>query len=70
MSCPLLHRKSDFSFGFASYHETFFRMSNFTAKANTSATITAQVSSDSKGLFLDEVAVDLSVDIGTSPLKP
>jgi hypothetical protein len=54
--------------GFASYQDTFFRMSNLTTWANTSAAITAQVSSESEGLLLDEVAVDLSVGLGTSPL--
>jgi hypothetical protein len=63
----LLHRKLDFSRGFTRYQETFFRMSSFTARANTSAAITAQVSSESETLLLDEVAVDLFVDIGTSP---
>jgi hypothetical protein len=43
-------------------------MSNLTARANRSAAITAQVSSESEKLLLDEATVDLSVDIGTSPL--
>jgi hypothetical protein len=48
---------------FASYQETFFRMSSFTARANRSAAITAHVSSESEKLLLD--GLDLSVDIGT-----
>jgi hypothetical protein len=43
-------------------------MSNLTASANTSAAITAQVSSESEALLLEEVAAGLSIDIETSPL--
>lgn len=43
-------------------------MSNLTASANTSAAITAQVSSESEALLLEGVVVGLSVDIETSPL--
>src|SRR5580704_14892958 len=49
------------------YQGTFLRMSNFTASASATATITAQLSSESKGPLLEGVFVDLSVDIEISP---
>jgi hypothetical protein len=53
---------------FERYQGTFSKMPNLTAMANKKATITAQVSSESEVPLLAWGVVDVSVDIGISPL--